>query len=50
MSAFLTVYPLEPTSDGLINSLRLIAPLGYAPSPAGLFGARLPRGARSLRQ
>ncbi|CAK9087825.1 unnamed protein product [Durusdinium trenchii] len=29
MSAFLTVYPLEPTSDGLINSLRLIAPLGY---------------------
>ena len=29
MSAFLTVYPLKPTTDGQTTSLRIVAPSGY---------------------
>ena len=29
MSAFLSVYPLTPSTDGQLTSLRLIAPVGF---------------------
>lgn len=29
MSAFLSIYPLTPSTDGQLTSLRLIAPVGF---------------------
>lgn len=34
MSAFLTVYPLKPSTDGQTTSLRIVAPSGYVWIPS----------------